>query len=78
MGICHVLHGRSVKRMYGTSVLIRCALGRAVTCHLLSYGGVASPVAVRARAQLLKEAEVKCIGKLQLSTKSLTTKFSGI
>ena len=27
-----------------------------MTCHLLSYGGVASPVAVRARAQLLKEA----------------------
>ena len=28
-----------------------------MTCHLLSYGGVASPVAVRARAQLLKEAD---------------------
>ncbi len=37
--------------------MISCALGRAVTCHLLSYGRVASHVAVRARAQLLKEAD---------------------
>ena len=28
-----------------------------MTCHLLSYGRVASHVAVRARAQLLKEAD---------------------